>query len=451
MAPQAHPGRDRRTQSDWARPRLGQPRSLEAGPSAARSSAAATIRRSGGRSACAERLYRAPAMPAAPLPTALELGRLIAAGDADPVALAEEALERAGGAPARNAFIALTPSERATRPPPARAGTPWAPAWPARRRPDGLEGPLRRARHADDGWLGDAPRRAAGGGRRAGRGEPGRRRPGLHRQDQPDRAGLLRARAQPALRYAAQPVRRRGRPHPRRVVVGLGGRGRGGRRAVRDRHRHLGLGAGARRVLRAGGFKPTSAASTAGAWWHSRRRSTASGRSPTRSPTSSRSTRRCAGSRHACRRRHRRTALGSSFPTACSSTTSPRASAPASVPRSRRWRAPGKGRAPAGGRPGPRAGAARRPWHDRRRRGLARARRPRRRAAAGALDPRVLTRIRNGRGVVGRDYDALLAERAPLQRRLARSSAARSAILPTVRHTAPSSRRSSATPSCSPT
>jgi aspartyl-tRNA(Asn)/glutamyl-tRNA(Gln) amidotransferase subunit A len=56
---------------------------------------------------------------------------------------------------------------------------------------------------------------------------------------------------------------------------------------------------------------------------------------------------------------------------------------------------------------------------------------------ADALDPRVLARIRNGRSVVGRDYDALLAERSPLQRRLADELGSALAILPTVRHTAP--------------
>jgi aspartyl-tRNA(Asn)/glutamyl-tRNA(Gln) amidotransferase subunit A len=56
---------------------------------------------------------------------------------------------------------------------------------------------------------------------------------------------------------------------------------------------------------------------------------------------------------------------------------------------------------------------------------------------ADALDPRVRTRIRAGRGVLGRDYDALLAERAPLQRRLKNELGRALVVLPTVRHTAP--------------
>jgi aspartyl-tRNA(Asn)/glutamyl-tRNA(Gln) amidotransferase subunit A len=50
-------------------------------------------------------------MPAQP-PTALELGRMLAAGEADPVTACEEALERAASDAARHAFIALT-AERA--------------------------------------------------------------------------------------------------------------------------------------------------------------------------------------------------------------------------------------------------------------------------------------------------------------------------------------------------
>jgi aspartyl-tRNA(Asn)/glutamyl-tRNA(Gln) amidotransferase subunit A len=56
---------------------------------------------------------------------------------------------------------------------------------------------------------------------------------------------------------------------------------------------------------------------------------------------------------------------------------------------------------------------------------------------AEALDPRVLHRIRNGRSVLGPDYEVLLAERGPLQRRLREQLGAALAILPTVRHTAP--------------
>ena len=90
----------------------------------------------------------------------------------------------------------------------------------------------------------------AGGSGRARRRPAARRGRGHPRHHQHDRVRLRRARSQPALRHAAQPVGPRDRAHPRRLVLGrrgLGERRDGGGRA---RQRHRGVGPHAGRVLR---------------------------------------------------------------------------------------------------------------------------------------------------------------------------------------------------------
>ena len=73
----------------------------------------------------------------------------------------------------------------------------------------------------------------------AGGAAPPRRRH-RHRQDQPRSVRDRPGRHALALWRAAQRVR--SETHPRRIELGLGGRGRGGPRAARARHRHRGLG-----------------------------------------------------------------------------------------------------------------------------------------------------------------------------------------------------------------
>ena len=127
--------------------------------------------------------------------SALELGRRLAAGELEPVALAEEALARARAAGC--AFIALT-EERALREAAAsaarlRAGAPRGPldgvpvAWKDLVDVEGV---------GTTAALGAAARRAAGGvrTRRWSRGSRGRRH-GVRRQDEPERARILGPRA----------------------------------------------------------------------------------------------------------------------------------------------------------------------------------------------------------------------------------------------------------------
>ena len=128
-----------------------------------------------------------------------------------------------------------------------------------------------------------ALRDAAPAAARRGRGRAAaRRRPDPDRPHQHDRVRLLRPRHQPALRHAAQSVRPRNRPHPRRIVL----RGRG----VGD-GRHGGRSRSAPTPAARAAFRRRCAASSATSRRRSASRSTACCRCRSRSIRSARSRR----------------------------------------------------------------------------------------------------------------------------------------------------------------
>ena len=158
--------------------------------------------------------------------SALALGAGIESGAIDPRALTEYFLDRIEAADGeRTIYLRLTPGRAPRRGrgrPPARASR--AQAVAARRRADLVEGPLRQRRRRHQPWHAGAGRNGSlGGTRRDGAGPCDPRRPGLPRQDQPDRVRLLHPGSQPHDGHAAQPLRR-GRPaHSGRLVLGRRG------------------------------------------------------------------------------------------------------------------------------------------------------------------------------------------------------------------------------------